>query len=53
MGVGSAIRQNVDIDYSTRLDAESYADSRAADLAEAFCVSPYAVKHFKNKKKDN
>ena len=52
-GVGTAIRQKVDTGYSTRLDAESYANARAADLAEAFGVSPYAVKHVKNKDKDN
>lgn len=51
MGATSALRQKVDMGYSTRVDAERHAKQRANEIAEAFGVKSYDVKHVKDKRK--
>lgn len=47
--LGQTVGSKISPQYGTRLDAESYALKRADDIAAAFGVSPYDVKHVKNK----
>ena len=47
---GQTVRSKASMEYSTQLDKENHATKRANDIAAAFGVSPYAVKHVKNKK---
>ena len=49
--LGQTVMSKASMEYSTQLDKESHATKRANDIAAAFGVSPYAVKHVKNKKK--
>lgn len=45
-----SVRSKASMEYGTQLDKENHAKQRAGDIAAAFGVSPYAVKHVKNKK---
>ncbi len=48
--LGQSVRSKASMEYGTQLDKENHAKQRAGDIAAAFGVSPYAVKHVKNKK---
>lgn len=48
--LGQTVRSKASLSYSTQLDKESNAAARAKDLAAAFGVSQYDVKHVKDKK---
>lgn len=51
--LGQTVGSKVSMEYGTQLDKESHATKRADDIAAAFGVSPYAVKHVKDKKRDD
>ncbi len=51
--LGQTVGSKASMEYSTQLDKESQAAQRVGDIAAAFGVSPYSVKHVKDKRKND